>query len=358
VDQALSTSYSHRKKGEYIKIFKLLTDILRGEAFKRLIKDLPPVKMEIVKLLKYKVERSDDLLRRSTPFSRSHQADEDNKLDQIPPLLLERFPDTLGKAERLLKIIKSEQLSAARKFDFYFLNITVMLLKEQRDKIKHFLVELLELAANSPLQQVVDINSSEMNKSLKEELPPNDYDYLNQVESMIRNRTPIIQFINRFSDRMPDMLEELNLRLNTAGQNLFKRICAEGFTSIDETAALAGSRLHFESLIINIKNRCDELSPAERASLIPLLTGILKELPESYKWLVLDFTSNKIIELSKSEAFQTNLVNAFLELLEKKKGSDYFLTETAAFLQTAKFILRDDLKEKIENVLIRIKEEK
>jgi len=47
-----------------------------------------------------------------------------------------------------------------------------------------------------------------------------------------------------------------------------------------------------------------------------------------------------------------------VKLLEKKRGTDYFIKETTAFLQTAKHILAEDLREQIEKTLIKILEEK
>lgn len=353
LDYFLSESYRYRRKGRYIKIISYVKEILKGEDINRLTKGLPLLKREVLRLIKERLETSDEHSRRSSPQSGNHDDGEKKKLEQVRSLLKTRRSEYIDSAEQLLKTVKVEPLTLNSKFDFYFLEMSILLLTQRKEKIKDSLADLLELVSGAPAVLAMETHYSDLKNMLDEALNPVDFDYLNRIESMIQNKTPLSRFTDKFSNHIdPRFYNEFKNRLKVSGKKIFNRVAGEGIAAIDDIVTLSGSRIHMESLLYNINLQYPELPGEIQTKVISILTGTLRELPESYKWLVLDFFSGQIVNLKPQH--QAELVRGIVKLVEKKRGTDYFIKETTAFLQTAKHILAEDLREQIEKALIKI----
>ncbi|UCH94915.1 MAG: hypothetical protein JSV88_32315, partial [Candidatus Aminicenantes bacterium] len=182
----------------------------------------------------------------------------------------------------------------------------------------------------------------------------NDFECLIQIERMMLNELPIEFLVKKFGDSIdPKMVKVIEAELQNSAINILKRIVDENMTEIDKIVTLCGSRFTFESLLYNIRTGFTTLPGDRQEQMVSLLTQTLEKLPESYKWLVLDFCSQYLLDLKQNH--QAALVNSLLSVLKEKKSSDEFLNETQIFLQTAKITLDVTLKEKIEKELFEIK---
>lgn len=269
----------------------------------------------------------------------------DNSKQSIPAL------------ERLLQSIKSNKFNYHdHTVVFYFLNIILFIISQKKDKLKRTLSTLIFLHKDSHSNLVVNMNESDLKYPLKKRLKPHEFEQVDYLDRLLQNKISFSSFIKKFADSIDaKMVKDINSELQDAGEKIFKRISEDEITKIDEIVTLCDSRIHLESLLYHIKEEFSNLNESQQNHMVSILTGIMEELPESYKWMALDFCSHHLINLNQN--LQTTLISSFLKRLKEREDSNYFLKETRAFLQTAKNMVDETLKEKIEKELIKIKDE-
>ncbi len=284
-------------------------------------------------------------------------------LKEISKILLAQFylmdPDyPLPEVEKLLQSIKLDKLTDLT-FTYFFYNADIILsmLNQNRERLKHTLTSLLYLIKDSAVGAIEGFGESDLEEILKRKFNRNDYDCIVNLERMTMNEIPFSVFTRKFAGSIdPKMVKDIESEIEDAGDKIFKRIVKESIANIDDIAALCGTRINLESLLYIIKKEFSNLNKTQKNHMVSVLTGIMEKLRESYKWLVLDFCSEHLINLSPGR--QRPLVNSLLGCLKEKKESDSFLKETNAFLHTAKNLVDEEaLKEKIEKELIIIKSE-
>jgi tetratricopeptide (TPR) repeat protein len=302
-------------------------------------------------------EKAIEYLNHSIKYCSTEAAKEISKIFLVRLYLKTGSPPSVQKAEKLLDSVRVNKLeNFTLTYRFYFLNIVLFLLTQNRGKLKHALSTALYVIKDSAINFSVSISEPGLSELLKKKLKPYDFECLIQIERMMLNETPVESFIKRFGDYIdPKMVKDIEAELQNAAVNIFKRIVDENMTEIDKIVTLCGSRLTFESLLYKIRTGFTKLTNHQQDQTVSLLTQTLEKLPKSYKWLVLDFCSQYLLDLNHNH--QAALVNSLLSVLKEKKGSDEFLKETQSFLQTAKNTLDVTLKKKIKKDLIKIKNE-
>ena len=264
---------------------------------------------------------------------------------------------SLPEAEKLLQSIKVDKLGS---FDdtcfFYMINIILSMLNQNKEKLTHSLTSLLYLLKDSEVGFARGLGESDLEEILKREFNQNDHNCLINVDRMTMNKIPVSVFTRKYADSIEsEMVKEIESELQQAGDRIFKRILEESITNIDDITALCGTRINLESLLYIIKKEFPNLNETQQDHMISVLTVIMEKLAESYKWLVLDFCSEHLINLSPNH--QHALIDSLLNRLTEKKENDSFLKETEAFMHTAKNLVDEALKEKIKKGLIILKSE-
>jgi len=356
LDLHLSEHYEDKEKGEYIKIFKYVVELVKGEDFARVVKDLSPPQRDLLNLINGK-------LKKEIPPGKiiTYPADEKSnpgaKIALAQTYMMEGSTQSLLNAQKELETIKVDMLDEPEIIhNFYYSNIALPVLTQNREAIKHTLTTLLFLIKDSPVDFIASLKVPGLSGALAKKIPPREYELIDHLERLLKNQTPVSTFVKKFKDSIePGMIDNIETDIRDASAGIFKRVLAEGMTEIAKITVICGSRVKFESLLYLLKKEFPTLPGEKQSQVISLLTQVLEKTMESYKWLVLDFCSQSLVNLNP--VFQAPLIDSLLVIPAKKEDSDNLLNEVWGFLQTAKNILDESLKVKIEKKLIDLKEE-
>jgi len=343
----------YRESGEIKEAEKILLSLLENNPqYAGVLSNLALIEKEN-KNYKGAVEYINKFLKYSTDESLKEEA----KIDLAILYLLDNSKQSIPALERLLQSIKTNKFNYLyQSVIFYFLNIILFMISQKKDKLKHALSTLIYLHKDTHSNLFVNMNESDLKDHLKKRLKPHEFEQVDYLERLMQNKISFSFFIKKFADSIDSkMVKDINSELQDAGVKIFKRISEDDITKIDEIVTLCGSRIQLESFLYHIKEEFLNLNEAQQNHMTSILTGIMEDLPESYKWLVLDFCSHHLINLDQH--LQSTLVDSLFKRLKEKKESDSFLKETRAFLQTAKNMVEEILKQKIEKELIKIKDE-
>jgi tetratricopeptide (TPR) repeat protein len=353
LDLHLAAHYENKEIGEYIKIFSYVVALVRGEDFAKIVKDLAPPQQDFLNLINRKLIKNSDEMK----LYIDEQSGRSSKIIQALLNMVEESAQSLVDAQKELESIKVNMLNEPEAIHhFYYSKIILLALTQNLEAIKHTLTTLLFLIKDSPADFIASFAVPGLNDALAKKLLPREYELINHLERLLKNQTPITTFIKKFKDSIkPDMVDTIEADIRDAAVEIFKRINTENITAIDEITTICGSRIRFESLLYQFKNQLQALPGENQNQAISLLTQVLEKPIESYKWLVLDSCSQHLVKLNRG--LQTEFIDSLLKRLQERKDSDSFLNETWSFLQTAKNLLDESLKQKIEKKLIELKEE-
>jgi tetratricopeptide (TPR) repeat protein len=295
----------------------------------------------------------------SFDFQTSMENKEMSKLILTMIYLMNGSVQAVQNAEMILDTLRvdtSKDNAFSRIYQLNFLKIALYLLKQDTGKLRYTLTSFLYLLKDSPVKFMPLDDNSDLIESLKLKLAPHNFDLLSYLDRLKNNGTSISYFIERFGEFVdPELVESMNADIEGSASTIFKRILDEQITEIEKVTTICGSRIRLESLLCQIKEQFPELSVKQQEQLISLFTAVLVELPESYKWLVLDFCSQHFIDLS--QAHQETLLDAMFKRFIAKKESELFLKELRSFMHTAKTMVADALKEKIDKEFLKLNEE-
>jgi tetratricopeptide (TPR) repeat protein len=351
----LLTFYLKKDKGEFIEIIKFISDIAAGEEFNKVTRDLPLMKREVLWLIKQSLENS------SSPQQRKYDSQdtaavemETGKLAQIASLIMDATTGSLQKAGTVMETVLIDRLDSTHTCFFYFWEIILLCLKQSTEKMKSSLTQLLRFIEGLPpdfLMETVQPGLDKWGEISKEKLKPKEHRFLTDLGKVMQNKAPIIPFTRRFVEYIEkDACEELSNKPGDSLKSILRRMVSEKNIAVEQVVTISGSRLFFEQLLYTLKNEFPEFTEKEKFTVIVFLGDILEKLPESYKWLVLDFCSTRLSGLE--DKLQKYLITSLVKSLAAKRDSSRFMDETAAVLRVAKNMLDTQLKEQIEKELL------
>jgi tetratricopeptide (TPR) repeat protein len=298
-----------------------------------------------------------EYIKNSISYSSVEIMKEDLKLTLAQLYLICNSNHSIQEAEKILGTIKIDKFPYhCNIYRFYFLRTALFMLTQNIEKLKSTIATVLYVVKDFNVDSVCPVRYPDFRMVLKEKLKPREFDCIFHLERMMLSEASIESFVKKFGESIDlKMVKDINEELQDSGSNIFKRILDENITENEKITEICGSRLAFESLLYKINIEFPNLPDSKQSQTVSFLTQRLEKLPESYKWLVLDFCSKYLIDLRPN--LQSLLVNSLLNVLKEKKDSDEFLKETQSFLQTAKTMLDAPLKLKIEKELFKIKNE-
>ncbi|MCX6579368.1 MAG: tetratricopeptide repeat protein [Candidatus Aminicenantes bacterium] len=356
LDLHLSEYYENKEKGEYIKIFKYVVALVKGEDFARVVKDLTPPQRDLLNLINGKLKKEIPPEKIIT-YPADEKSNPGSRIALAQTYMMEGSTQSLLNAQKELETIKVDMLNEPEIIhNFYYSNIVLPVLTQNRGAIKHTLTTLLFLVKDSPAGFIAHLKVPGLSAALAKKIPLREYELIDHLERLLRNQTPVSTFVKKFKDSIePGMIDNIETDIPNASAGIFKRVLAEGMTEIAKIIIICGSRMKFESLLYLLKKEFPTLPGEKQSQVISLLTQVLEKTMESYKWLVLDFCSQNLVHLNP--VYQSALIDSLLVILVKKEDGDNLLNEVWGFIQTAKNILDESLKIKIEKKLIDLKEE-
>jgi tetratricopeptide (TPR) repeat protein len=304
-------------------------------------------------------EKAIEYMKKSITYRNDNELKEASKIFLAELYLMDNSVQANQKAEDVLKTVEIDKFrnyKFSTVFRYNFLKIIVYMLRGNKSSLKHILTSTLYLSKDLPVRFEPKIKDPGLTNCLKGKKEIHNFEFLASIERVINNEIPISYFVRKFGDFIESkVVNDIHTSLQDASIAILKRIQVEKITDIKEVSIICGSRICHESLLYQIKEQFPGLADNRQEQLISLLTAVLVELPESYKWLVLDFCSEHFINIS--QIHQETLVNAMFNRLHAKEESEHFLKELRSFLHTAKTIVSDPLKEKIDKEFLKLNEE-
>lgn len=265
LDLHLSKHYEEKEKGEYIRIFKYVIELVKGEDFNRVVKDLAPPQRDLLNLINGKLKKEIPPGKVIT-YPADEKSNPGSRIALAQTYMMEGSTQSLLNAQKELETINVDMLKYPEIIhNFYYSNIALPVLTQNRGAIKHTLTTLLFLIKDSPVDFIAPLKVPGLSDALAKKIPPREYELISYLERLLRNQTPVSTFVKKFKDSIePSMVDNIETDIPNASAGIFKRVLAEGMTEIAKIIVICGSRVKFESLLYLLKKESPTLPGKKR----------------------------------------------------------------------------------------------